>query len=1166
MIKRFKKERGLARWLWLVLVVIGCALTIPVIGLRNNGASAQTAGSTVALSSAHAVTAKQIKAREQYWLSKQGFTHGVPAGAFANAIDQASQMEATGTGRKLAASALATSFAWDFLGPDPISLVTDFDGLLFGPAHSGAGSFTALAVDSNPSDIASNPNDTSYIFAGSANGGVYLSADGGQTFSQVFNGQPTEAIGAIAIDTTTTPSTVYVGTGNPNGFFDSYYGAGVFSSTDLGNTWTQIMPAAFVQGNVSVSKIAIDTSANPHIIFVGATNGFSANRADASTVETGFEPSETGLWESTDGGSTWNQYPASALGNCYIDDPSNPCPVDDVELDPAVNSTGSHNLYVAVDGYFAVEGVNLATSGVGGVYESTNEGGTFSLFIPSGSRSSIAIGQPASSGVASAAYFMIGDVNGEAYTNFWYFDGTKLHKETVPQFSDSGITFDGVNPNNQTNSFYDQALTVLPGTSNTVFFGGVGLYKGVNSGTAVNWTSIINTSLGGAAAYQHALAYDASTSQMLLADDGGLYSFNPTLNSNVTFASLNGGNSSSNPSGAIDTTLVQGIGPHPTNNSLLLAGFQAAGTEEYQGSATSWYFPTSEAGDGGFVMFDPSDPTYAYHTYSNDNLDANVSFAFSSNASSTSPGPAWTSAAPSKSLTAALKSVSDTGAAYYPPIAVDPTAAHRVFFGAQGMYVSNNGGTTWVVQDPVDDFTSGCGDGSCAIQDIEPVSHTNGWALTMGTALLDYPFELWNTTTLNQDTSNGGSGGTWINVTANLPTGPGSSAINSDTQATGIAVDHNHPNTAYLSLSGFCGGSAGTGVGHIYKTTDFGNTWAEADGGCGQASPALPDVPVLRVLVDSADPTGNTLYAATDIGVFQSTDGGNTWASFNLGTLQAIPVFDIEENQNNTIFIGTHGKGVFELAETTSASTPTPTPTPSVTPTPIPSPTPSSEPTQVPGALTVSPVSITFPATAFGASGATSPPKLVTVTNPKKRNEPSIVVEQIVFGTSTNGTYTPLNDKCSGQTLAPGAKCQYQVLFTPSGAGKSTSTVGIKNNGTTAPLVKLAGTGVFGSLTASPKSLKFPATAVGTSASLSLLLENKTAAPIAIDTITPNGKDPGDYAVSADSCSGTTVASGSNCSVGVTFTPAAKGSRPATLTVAGTTKAPLNIALSGQGK
>ncbi|HYA36629.1 MAG TPA: hypothetical protein VEF03_13475, partial [Candidatus Binataceae bacterium] len=50
------------------------------------------------------------------------------------------------------------------------------------------------------------------------------------------------------------------------------------------------------------------------------------------------------------------------------------------------------------------------------------------------------------------------------------------------------------------------------------------------------------------------------------------------------------------------------------------------------------------------------------------------------------------------------------------------------------------------------------------------------------------------------------------------------------------------------------------------------------------------------------------------IGVFQSTDGGNTWASFNGANLPlGVPVYDIQQNNNGTIFIGTHGRGAYKL-------------------------------------------------------------------------------------------------------------------------------------------------------------------------------------------------------------------------------------------------------------
>ena len=76
-------------------------------------------------------------------------------------------------------------------------------------------------------------------------------------------------------------------------------------------------------------------------------------------------------------------------------------------------------------------------------------------------------------------------------------------------------------------------------------------------------------------------------------------------------------------------------------------------------------------------------------------------------------------------------------------------------------------------------------------------------------------------------------------------------------------------------------------MGHVFVTTDFGGSWTQADGNPNLFNPppanALPDVPVLRLLVDRNDSTANTLLAATDIGIFRTIDGGANSAPFNLG-------------------------------------------------------------------------------------------------------------------------------------------------------------------------------------------------------------------------------------------------------------------------------------------
>ena len=230
--------------------------------------------------------------------------------------------------------------------------------------------------------------------------------------------------------------------------------------------------------------------------------------------------------------------------------------------------------------------------------------------------------------------------------------------------------------------------------------------------------------------------------------------------------------------------------------------------------------------------------------------------------------------------------------------------------GSQHIYVSTDGMLHFQEQETAD-LTGGCGSRACAIQDIEfaPSDHTKAWSLSIQTGTT--PFKLFKTTNANVN-----SGGVWNAVTT-LPFNA------AGTQATGISPDPNNASRAFLSISGF---RASTGIGHVFVTSNFGASWTEADTG-------LPDIPVLRILVDRTDVTGNTVYAGTDIGMFKSTNGGTSWTAFNLGVLPAAAVFDVEQNNNGVVFIGTHGRGAYQLS---SAGTATPTPTPIKTPTPKP--------------------------------------------------------------------------------------------------------------------------------------------------------------------------------------------------------------------------------------
>src|SRR2546430_400927 len=84
--------------------------------------------------------------------------------------------------------------------------------------------------------VASQPN---VFYMGAVNGGVWKSDDYGRTWNPIFDGQPTQSIGAIAV-APSDPNIIYVGSGEGLARPDLSVGDGVYKSTDAGKTWTHL--------------------------------------------------------------------------------------------------------------------------------------------------------------------------------------------------------------------------------------------------------------------------------------------------------------------------------------------------------------------------------------------------------------------------------------------------------------------------------------------------------------------------------------------------------------------------------------------------------------------------------------------------------------------------------------------------------------------------------------------------------------------------------------------------------------------------------------------------------------------------------------------------------------------------------------------------------------
>jgi photosystem II stability/assembly factor-like uncharacterized protein len=96
----------------------------------------------------------------------------------------------------------------------------------------------------------------------------------------------------------------------------------------------------------------------------------------------------------------------------------------------------------------------------------------------------------------------------------------------------------------------------------------------------------------------------------------------------------------------------------------------------------------------------------------------------------------------------------------------------------------------------------------------------------------------------------------------------------------------------------------------VIKSTDGGESWAHASGG---GSNVLPAVPINKLIVSSRDTTGKTVYAATWLGVYETTDGGANWQLFGSG-LPMVNVTDLYMPPDGSYLrVSTYGRGVWEI-------------------------------------------------------------------------------------------------------------------------------------------------------------------------------------------------------------------------------------------------------------
>ena len=209
-------------------------------------------------------------------------------------------------------------------------------------------------------------------------------------------------------------------------------------------------------------------------------------------------------------------------------------------------------------------------------------------------------------------------------------------------------------------------------------------------------------------------------------------------------------------------------------------------------------------------------------------------------------------------------------------------------------------------------------------------------------------------------------------------------------------------------------------------------------------------------------------------------------------------------------------------------------------------------------AASLSPTSLTFPSQTVGTTSAA---QAVTLSN---SGSAALSITSIAVTGTNSGDFGQTNN--CGSSLAAGSSCAINVTFTPAATGTRSATLTVTDNASNSPqTASLTGPGVSSSgtptATLSPTSLTFGNQTVGTSSpAQSVTLSNSGSAALSISSFAITG----DFG-QANNC-GSSLAAGSSCTINVTFTPTAAGTRNGTLTITdNASNGPQTVSLTGTG-
>lgn len=685
----------------------------------------------------------------------------------------------------------------------------------------------AIAV----SGVAGNP---ALFYFGAVDGGVWKTTDAGRVWRSLWTHEAVASIGSIAV-APSDPEIIYAGTGEADIRSDLSIGGGMYKSTDAGKAWRLIGLTETQQ----ISKVIVDPS-NPSIVLVAALgHAYGPNP-------------ERGVFRSTDGGATWKKVLYKGENTGAID----------ICFDP----TNSQIVYAAMynahrppwSTYAPIEGPGS------GIYKSTDGGVTWSEIdghgLPSGDhmgRIGLAVGYGSHH---TRVYALIEARNGASK------DGGLYRSE------DGGASWRRVSadPRITERGWYFGNIVVDPHNVDAVYVPDVSLYRSTDGGARF----IAFKGAPGGDDY-HAIWIDPTNSnRMILGVDQGVVI---TLNGGRTWSSWY-----NQATAQIYHVITDNHFPYRVYGAQQDSGSVVTLSRGNNGliSLRGWH-PVG-GGESGYIAPDPLHPDIVYggDTYG---MVHRYNF-ITGQVQDVSPNPFIRSLAPGSDIADSKLRFTWTS-----PLVFSPTDPKTLYFGAQYLLETQDGGQNWTRISP--DLTL-----------PSSVSSETNPALRRGVIYTIAPSpvragEIWVGTDNGRVQLTLDGGKTWKDVTP-----PGLAPWS---KISLIDASHFDPGAAYAAVDRH---RMGDTTPYIYRTHDFGQTWKEISSGI--EAPAY--VHAVR-----QDPSGpRLLYAGTETGVYVSFNDGDNWSPLQLN----LPTSSIRDLviHGNDLIAATHGRSFWILDDLTS--------------------------------------------------------------------------------------------------------------------------------------------------------------------------------------------------------------------------------------------------------